>query len=117
MIFNYKNYKKSIKKAFIITPLIALLLVGCSDDALDTVPETSISTETAQQADASTAGARQALSLAEAGTKAVQKTIHEIITISNAVKHIGHLLFFVKLAMLVRHYFIMRKFRHRLRRY
>ncbi|MBF4487856.1 RagB/SusD family nutrient uptake outer membrane protein [Flavobacterium sp. CSZ] len=44
MIF---NYKKSIQKAFIITPFLALLLAGCSDNALDTVPETSISTETA----------------------------------------------------------------------
>ncbi|PXY46137.1 RagB/SusD family nutrient uptake outer membrane protein [Flavobacterium hydrophilum] len=47
MIFNYKSYKKSIRTAFIITPFIALLLAGCSDDALDTVPETSISTGTA----------------------------------------------------------------------
>ena len=47
MNFNYKNYRKSITKAFIITPIIALLLAGCSDDSLDTVPETSISTETA----------------------------------------------------------------------
>lgn len=47
MIFNYKNYKTSIKKAFIITPFLALVLAGCSDDALDTVPETSISTGTA----------------------------------------------------------------------
>jgi len=44
MIF---NYKKSVQKAFIITPFLALLLAGCSDNALDTVPETSISTETA----------------------------------------------------------------------
>lgn len=47
MIFKSKNYKKSIQKAFIIAPFIALLLAGCSDNALDTVPETSISTETA----------------------------------------------------------------------
>lgn len=47
MNFNYKNYRKSITKAFIITPIIALLLAGCSNDSLDTVPETSISTETA----------------------------------------------------------------------
>lgn len=47
MIFKSKNYKKSIQKAFIIAPFVALLLAGCSDNALDTVPETSISTETA----------------------------------------------------------------------
>lgn len=47
MIFKSKNYKKSIQKVFIIAPFVVLLLAGCSDNALDTVPETSISTETA----------------------------------------------------------------------
>jgi methyl-accepting chemotaxis protein len=48
-----------------------------------------ISTETAEQADASATGARQALSLAEEGTKAVQKTIHEISDLRDRVDEIA----------------------------
>ena len=49
----------------------------------------SISTETAQQADASATGAKQALDLAEEGTKAVQKTIHEISELRDRVDEIA----------------------------
>lgn len=49
----------------------------------------SISTETAEQADASAAGAKQALSLAEEGTKAVQKTIHEMSDLRDRVDEIA----------------------------
>jgi methyl-accepting chemotaxis protein len=49
----------------------------------------SISTETAEQADASATGARQALSLAEEGTKAVQKTINEISELRDRVDEIA----------------------------
>ena len=56
----------------------------------DTVNELeNISTETAEQADASATGARQALSLAEAGTKAVQKTIDEISELRDRVDEIA----------------------------
>jgi Methyl-accepting chemotaxis protein (MCP) signalling domain/Cache domain len=49
----------------------------------------SISTETAEQADASATGARQALSLAEAGTQAVRKTIHEMTDLRDRVDEIA----------------------------
>ncbi|WP_373540249.1 methyl-accepting chemotaxis protein [Chamaesiphon sp.] len=49
----------------------------------------SISTETAQQASASATGARQALSLAEEGTQAVQKTIHEMSDLRDRVDEIA----------------------------
>ncbi len=49
----------------------------------------SISTETAAQADASATGARQALSLAEEGTQAVQKTIHEMSDLRDRVDEIA----------------------------
>jgi methyl-accepting chemotaxis protein len=49
----------------------------------------NISTETAQQADASATGAKQALSLAEEGTQAVQKTIHEIADLRDRVDEIA----------------------------
>ncbi len=49
----------------------------------------SISTETAQQADASATGAKQALDLAEEGTKAVQKTIYEISELRDRVDEIA----------------------------
>jgi hypothetical protein len=49
----------------------------------------NISTETAQQADASATGAKQALSLAEAGTQAVQKTIHEMSDLRDRVDEIA----------------------------
>jgi Methyl-accepting chemotaxis protein (MCP) signalling domain/Cache domain len=49
----------------------------------------SISTTTANQADASATGARQALSLAEAGTQAVQKTIHEMSDLRDRVDEIA----------------------------
>ena len=49
----------------------------------------SISTETAEQASASADGARQALSLAEAGTQAVQKTIQEMSDLRERVNEIA----------------------------
>jgi methyl-accepting chemotaxis protein len=49
----------------------------------------SISTETAEQADASASGARQALSLAEAGTQSVQRTIHEMSDLRDRVDEIA----------------------------
>jgi methyl-accepting chemotaxis protein len=49
----------------------------------------AISTETAEQADASATGARQALSLAEEGTQAVQKTIHEMSDLRDRVDEIA----------------------------
>ena len=49
----------------------------------------SISTETAAQASASANGARQALSLAEEGTQAVQKTIHEMSDLRERVNEIA----------------------------
>jgi Methyl-accepting chemotaxis protein (MCP) signalling domain/Cache domain len=49
----------------------------------------AISTETAQQADASATGAKQALSLAEEGTQAVQKTIHEMSDLRDRVDEIA----------------------------
>jgi archaellum component FlaC len=49
----------------------------------------NISTETAQQADASATGAKQALSLAEEGTQAVQKTIHEMSDLRDRVDEIA----------------------------
>ncbi len=56
----------------------------------DTINELeSISTETATQAAASTTGARQALSLAEEGTQAVQKTIHEMSDLRDRVDEIA----------------------------
>ncbi|WP_373545495.1 methyl-accepting chemotaxis protein [Chamaesiphon sp.] len=56
----------------------------------DTINELeSISTETAAQASASADGARQALSLAEAGTQAVQKTIHEMSDLRERVDEIA----------------------------
>ena len=56
----------------------------------DTINELeSISTETAEQASASADGARQALSLAEAGTQAVQKTIQEMSDLRERVNEIA----------------------------
>ena len=56
----------------------------------DTINELeSISTETATQAAASTTGAKQALSLAEEGTQAVQKTIHEMSDLRDRVDEIA----------------------------
>jgi methyl-accepting chemotaxis protein len=56
----------------------------------DTINELeSISTETAEQASASADGARQALSLAEQGTQAVQKTIHEMSDLRDRVDEIA----------------------------
>ena len=49
----------------------------------------AISTETAEQADASSNGAQQALSLAEEGTQAVQKTIHEMSDLRDRVDEIA----------------------------
>jgi methyl-accepting chemotaxis protein len=49
----------------------------------------AISTETAEQADASATGAKQALSLAEEGTQAVQKTIHEMSDLRDRVDEIA----------------------------
>jgi methyl-accepting chemotaxis protein/peroxiredoxin len=49
----------------------------------------SISTATSAQADASAHGARQALSLAEEGTQAVQKTIHEMSDLRDRVDEIA----------------------------
>jgi methyl-accepting chemotaxis protein len=49
----------------------------------------NISTETAEQADASATGARQALSLAEEGTQAVKKTIHEMSDLRDRVDEIA----------------------------
>jgi methyl-accepting chemotaxis protein len=49
----------------------------------------SISTTTADQADASATGAKQALSLAEEGTQAVQKTIHEMSDLRDRVDEIA----------------------------
>jgi Methyl-accepting chemotaxis protein (MCP) signalling domain len=49
----------------------------------------SISTTTAEQAGASADGARQALSLAEEGTQAVQQTINEISDLRNQVDEIA----------------------------
>ncbi len=49
----------------------------------------NISTETAQQADASATGAKQALSLAEEGNQAVQKTIREIADLRDRVDEIA----------------------------
>jgi methyl-accepting chemotaxis protein len=49
----------------------------------------AISTETAQQADASATGAQQALSLAEEGTQAVKKTIHEMSDLRDRVDEIA----------------------------
>jgi methyl-accepting chemotaxis protein len=49
----------------------------------------SISSETAEQAAASSTGARQALSLAEEGTKAVQRTINEISELRDRVDEIA----------------------------
>jgi methyl-accepting chemotaxis protein len=49
----------------------------------------TISTETAAQASASANGARQALSLAEEGTQAVQKTIHEMSDLRDRVNEIA----------------------------
>jgi hypothetical protein len=39
--------KNKIRKAFLITPVLATLLFGCSLDSLNTIPATSISTQTA----------------------------------------------------------------------
>lgn len=56
----------------------------------DTINELeSISTETAAQASASTTGAKQALSLAEEGTQAVQKTILEMSDLRDRVDEIA----------------------------
>ena len=56
----------------------------------DTINELeSISTETAAQASASANGAKQALSLAEEGTQAVQKTIHEMSDLRDRVDEIA----------------------------
>jgi methyl-accepting chemotaxis protein len=56
----------------------------------DTINELeSISTETAEQADASATGARQALSLAEEGTQSVQKTINEMSDLRDRVDEIA----------------------------
>jgi methyl-accepting chemotaxis protein len=49
----------------------------------------AISTETAEQADASATGAKQALSLAEEGTQAVKKTIHEMSDLRDRVDEIA----------------------------
>ncbi|PSB46315.1 methyl-accepting chemotaxis protein [Chamaesiphon polymorphus] len=49
----------------------------------------NISTTTAEQAAASATGARQALSLAEEGTQAVQKTIHEMSDLRDRVDEIA----------------------------
>jgi Methyl-accepting chemotaxis protein (MCP) signalling domain/Cache domain len=49
----------------------------------------AISTETAAQADASSDGAQQALSLAEEGTQAVQKTINEMSDLRDRVDEIA----------------------------
>ena len=49
----------------------------------------AISTETAGQADDSANGAQQALALAEAGTQAVQKTIHEMSGLRDRVDEIA----------------------------
>jgi Methyl-accepting chemotaxis protein (MCP) signalling domain/Cache domain len=49
----------------------------------------AISTETAAQADASSTGAQQALSLAEEGTQAVQKTIGEMSELRDRVDEIA----------------------------
>jgi Methyl-accepting chemotaxis protein (MCP) signalling domain/Cache domain len=49
----------------------------------------AISNETAGQADASATGAQQALSLAEEGTQAVQKTIHEMSDLRDRVDEIA----------------------------
>ena len=49
----------------------------------------NISTETAEQASASATGARQALSLAEAGTQAVRKTINEMTDLRDRVDEIA----------------------------
>jgi Methyl-accepting chemotaxis protein (MCP) signalling domain/Cache domain len=49
----------------------------------------NISTETAEQAAASATGAREALSLAEEGSKAVQKTIYEISELRDRVDEIA----------------------------
>ena len=49
----------------------------------------NISTATAEQAAASATGARQALSLAEEGSKAVQKTIYEISELRDRVNEIA----------------------------
>ncbi|WP_310426701.1 methyl-accepting chemotaxis protein [Chamaesiphon sp. VAR_48_metabat_135_sub] len=49
----------------------------------------SISTETAEQADASATGARHALSLAEEGTQSVQRTIHEMSDLRDRVDEIA----------------------------
>jgi Methyl-accepting chemotaxis protein (MCP) signalling domain len=49
----------------------------------------SISTETAEQASASANGAKQALSLAEDGTQAVQRTIHEMSDLRDRVDEIA----------------------------
>jgi Methyl-accepting chemotaxis protein (MCP) signalling domain/Cache domain len=49
----------------------------------------AISSETAEQADASATGAKQALSLAEEGTQAVQKTIHEMSDLRDRVDEIA----------------------------
>ncbi len=49
----------------------------------------AISTETAEQANASSTGAQQALSLAEEGTQAVQKTIHEMSDLRDRVDEIA----------------------------
>ncbi|WP_309743943.1 methyl-accepting chemotaxis protein [Chamaesiphon sp. OTE_20_metabat_361] len=49
----------------------------------------NISTATAAQATASATGAKQALSLAEEGSKAVQKTIHEISELRDRVDEIA----------------------------
>jgi Methyl-accepting chemotaxis protein (MCP) signalling domain/Cache domain len=49
----------------------------------------AISTETAAQADASSNGAKQALSLAEEGTQAVQKTISEMSDLRDRVDEIA----------------------------
>ncbi|MCY7368035.1 MAG: methyl-accepting chemotaxis protein [Chamaesiphon sp.] len=49
----------------------------------------AISTETAEQADASANGAKQALSLAEEGTQAVQKTINEMSDLRDRVDEIA----------------------------
>jgi Methyl-accepting chemotaxis protein (MCP) signalling domain len=59
-------------------------------ETTDTIDELqSISTTTAEQAEASATGAQQALSLAEAGTQAVQKTIHEMADLRDRVNDIA----------------------------
>jgi methyl-accepting chemotaxis protein len=64
-----------------------------ANSAIDTAASINelenISTETAEQAEASANGAKQALSLAEAGTQAVQKTIHEIGGLRDRVDEIA----------------------------